>query len=194
MQFKISKNSLLALLLRSPWWVSICIALVLALLASFFMPENYAQYALPAAIPFTLIGMYVAWKQWKLPSRAQITATLETIAVMPWREFSSLMEHAYQREGYVVSCSNGVADFTVVKAGRTSLISCKRWKAASHGLDLLRELKALRQAQGANEAVYVTICGIQDNAQTFADDHGIVLMQGTELAQFLRLPHKKKSP
>ena len=194
MQYKLAKNSLFALLLRSPWWVSICIALMLALLARFFLPVTYARYAFPAAIPFTLIGIFVAWKQWKAPSSAQIAATLEALALMPWREFSSLVEDAYQRDGYVLSRSNGAADFTVSKAGRTSLISCRRWKAASHSLELLRELKAMRQTQGANEAIYVTLGAIQANAQAFADDHGIVLLQGPKFARFLQRSHKNASP
>ena len=83
--------------------------------------------------------------------------------------------------------SNGVADFTVVKAGRTSLISCKRWKAASHGLEPLRELDAARRAQEANEAIYIAAGTVTDNARRFAAANRISLLEGPELTRLLRL-------
>ncbi len=183
-----SKNSLFAHLLRSPWWVSFAIAAVLALLARFILPENYAVYAFSFTIPFVIIGAMAAWQQRNTPSSAQVTSTLDAIAVMSWRDFSALIEQAYQRDGYQVTRTSGAADFTLVKAGRTSLLSCKRWKAANHGLEPLRELKAARQAQGAREAIYVAAGNVSDNARRFAVDHGIVLVQGPELARLLRLP------
>ena len=188
MSFKLPPNSLFAILLRSPWWVSVGIALTLALLGQFLSAENFVLFIVPAMIPFVAISLWVGWKQWQLPGRAQVQATLEAIAVMPWREFSSVVAQAYQREGYEVTPANGAADFVVEKGARKSLISCKRWKAASHGLEQLRELKAMRQAELANEAVYVTLGELQQAAREFADGHGIVLLQGVALARFLRLP------
>ncbi len=191
MSFKLPPNSLFAILLRSPWWVSLFIALILSLLGSFLSRENFVLFIVPAMIPFVGIGLWAGWKQWQLPSSAQVEATLVAIAAMPWRDFSEVMSQAYRREGYEVKPVSGAADFVVEKAGRKSLISCKRWKAASHGLEPLRELKAMRQAEVANEAVYVTQGDIQQAAREFAEEHGIVLLQGDALARFLRLPKDK---
>ena len=149
------------------------------------------MFIVPAMIPFVGISLWVGWKQWQLPSSAQVEATLVAVAAMPWRDFSEVMSQAYLREGYEVKPVSGAADFVVEKAGRKSLISCKRWKAASHGLEPLRELKAMRQAEVANEAVYVTLGEIQQAAREFAEEHGIVLLQGEALARFLRLPKEK---
>jgi restriction system protein len=179
---------LFAILLRSPWWVSLSIALVLGLLGQLLSKENFVMFVVPAMIPFLAMGLWVGWKQWKLPGRGEVEATLKIVSTMPWREFSAVLAQAYQREGYAVSQVDGAADLLAEKAGRKLLISCKRWKAASHGVDPLRELKTMRAAQLANEAVYVTLEEVQKAAQDFAEEHGIVLLHGVALAQFLRLP------
>ena len=191
MSFKLPPNSLFAILLRSPWWLSLFVALMLSLLGSFLSRENFVLFIVPAMIPFVGIGLWAGWKQWQLPSSGQVEATLVAIAAMPWREFSTVVTQAYQREGYQMTSLDGAADFMVEKDGRKSLISCKRWKAASHGLEPLRELKAMRQAQLANEAVYVTLGEIKQAARDFAEEHGIVMLNGVALAQFLRLPKEK---
>ncbi len=192
MSFKLPPNSLFAILLRSPWWGSLSIAFVLAFFGQFLSKENFALFIVPAMIPFVGISLWVGWKQWQLPSSAQVEATLVAVAAMPWRDFSEAMSQAYQREGYEVKPASGAADLVVEKGGRKSLISCKRWKAASHGLEPLRELKAMRQAEVANEAVYVTLGEIQQASRLFAEEHGIVLLQGEALARFLRLPKEKR--
>ena len=78
------------------------------------------------------------------------------------------------------------ADFEMVKAGRTSLVSCKRWKAASTGVEPLRELHAAGEARASDENVYVTLGAITDNARRFATEKRIRLIQGAELASLLR--------
>jgi restriction system protein len=188
-----SKNSLFALLLRSPWWISFAVAAALALAARFIIPEKYADYAMSIAIPFVVIGAIAAWKQSREPGAARVASTLDAIAEMSWREFSALMEQAFQRDGYAVTRTNGAADFRLVKEGRISLVNCKRWKAASHGLEPLRELEDARKAQGVQEAIYVASGQITDNARRFAVVSGIVLMQGSELTRLLRLPKTRRS-
>lgn len=183
-----SENSLFAVLLRSSWWISFAIAIVLAVGARLALPAAYATYAPFMAFPFVITGVMAAWKQWKRPSVARVAATLEAIGAMSWREFSGLLEQAFQRNGHVVSRGSGAVDLTLAKGGRTTVVACKRWKAASHGLEALRELEAARRTQDAHEAIYVAAGAISDNARRFAVDHGVALMQGPELAALLRLP------
>ena len=185
-----SENSLFAILTRSSWLISLAIAVALGMVAHFLVPAQYSVAAFSVTIPFLITGAIAAKKQWQVPSSSRVESTLETVTAMPWREFSALVEQAYQRDGFVVTRSSGAADFTLLKAGRTSLLSCKRWKAANHGLEPLRELKAARRAQEAQEAIYVFVGAMTDNAQQFATDNKITLMQATELAQLLRLPKR----
>lgn len=192
MRFKMSEKSLFSYLLRSPWWLSFAIALVLGLAGRLILSEEKAPYALSIVIPFIFIGTIAAWKQLREPGKRKVAATVEAVSAMSWKEFSNLIESSFQREGYTVTRVNGAADFRIVKAGRSVLVCCKRWKAASLGLEPLRELESAREAQEAHEALYVTIGSITDNAQRFARDHRISLMREFELTRLLRLPAKAK--
>lgn len=187
-----SENSLFAHLLRSPWWISLAVAAALVLAARFVLPAQYVGYALAFAVPFLITAAMAAWKQRDVPSEARVSATLEAVTAMPWRDFSSLMEQALLRDGNVVTRTTGAADFTLLKAGRTVLFSCKRWKAASHGIEALRELDALRRTQDAREAIYVATGTISDSALRFASEHKIKLIRAVELTRLLRLPRRAK--
>jgi restriction system protein len=106
---------------------------------------------------------------------------------MQWGDFSAAIEDAFRRDGYAVSRLNGAAaDFEMTKAGRVSLVSCKRWKVARTGIEPLRELDAARRAREAHECVYVAAGEVTDNARAFAAQKNIRLAQGAELARLLR--------
>ncbi|MDR0439751.1 MAG: restriction endonuclease [Candidatus Accumulibacter sp.] len=197
--FKVSENSLFAILLRSSWWISFAVALLLLLLARLLVPEAYLIPASSLALPFLVIGGIVAWKQSKLPSQKRIAATVEAVTAMTWREFSALMEQAYLREGYRVAPLAGPADFrldktidlgSMGKKDKTALVCCKRWKAASHGLEPLRELDRQLEAENAHEAFYVALEGVTDKARDFAGKHRIHLIGRLELTALLRLPRR----
>ena len=182
-----SDKSLFAVLLRSRWWVSIALAAAMAVLVKFFAPEEYFLPALSVTIPFLFTGILAAWKQLRVPGASRVASTVETVSAMSWREFSEVMETAFQREGFAVSRVSGAADLKLDKEGRVTLVSCKRWKAASHGVEPLRELETLRESQGAHEALYVALGNVSDNARRFAKSHKIGLMEDMQLTTLLRL-------
>ena len=63
MKLKIAPNSLFAVLLRSPWWASLGIAVALALLMRLLLPKEYAVAGMLGAFPFVVIAAIAAWKQ-----------------------------------------------------------------------------------------------------------------------------------
>ncbi len=74
----------------------------------------------------------------------------------------------------------------LTQGGKTTLVSAKRWKAATHGVEPLRELHAAMLASEAPAGVYVAALGqVSDNAHAFAREHGIVVLQGDAVAQLL---------
>jgi len=188
--FKISENSLFATLVRSSWWISFALVITISLVAYYLVPLQFKVAIFATAVPFVITGVIAAWKQAKVPGKTRVEATVTALNAMSWRDFSALMEQAFQRDGFVVTRATGAADLVLVKAGRTTLVSCKRWKAASHGVEPLRDLKDARRAQEAREAIYVCIGNVTENAQKFALDNKVKLMQGTELTELLRLPRK----
>ncbi len=182
-----AKNSIFAKLLRSPWWVSMAIALTIALTGRYFLPEKYVFFALSFSLPFVIIGLITGWREWQLPGKSRVASTIDKVSAMSFREFQSVLEQAFKKDGYTVTRLQGAADFKLVKAGRVSVVSCKRWKAASHGLEPLRELQAAREKHEAHEAIYVAVGEMTENALGFGATQKIRLMTGLELSQLLPL-------
>jgi restriction system protein len=187
MRFKMSQNSLFAILLRSPWWVSIITAVVVALLARLILPAYLAIYSVISGLPFLIIGAIAFYKQMRVPSTARVASTIEAVNAMNWRDFAAALEEGLRNDGYAVTrIDKGAADFSIYKEGRTALVCAKRWKAARHGIEPLRDLVAAREKQDAHEAVYVAAGELTDNARVYGTEHGVRLIGSMELARLLR--------
>lgn len=183
-KLRMHQNSLFAVLLRSPWWISVVVAVALAAAARLVIPD---LYALAMGLPFLAIGLVAAWRQFRAPSARRIAGTIAAVRAMSWDEFARALEGAYEREGYKVARIGGAAaDFELTKGWRVSLVSAKRWKAARTGVEPLKELDAARRAREAQECVYVAAGELSDQARTFAAQKNIRLALGPELARLLR--------
>jgi restriction system protein len=193
MKLSMAKNSLFAILLRSPWWLSGVVAAGVFMAARLALPEVYAFFA---ALPFMVIGVYAGARQLRVPSAARIAGTLEALRAMSWEEFSAAVEDAFRRDGYAVTRLGGAeADYELTRARRVSLVGCKRWKVARTGVEPLRELHAAMRAREAHECIYVAAGEITDNARAFAAEKAIRLVHGAELAKLLpRAGRGRKRP
>lgn len=181
-----SERSLFAFLLRSPWWISFLVAVAVALVSRALLPEPYIAFGMTGSLPFLVIGVIAAWRQWRIPSAARVAKALTSAGEMSWRDFSAVIELALGRQGYAVTRLNSpAADFSLVKGGRITLLSCKRWKAANQGIEPLRDLMAAKAVQGAHQCIYISLGPMTDNARRFAREHGIHLMSDIELAQLV---------
>ena len=182
MKLKMAKNSLFAILLRSPWWVSMLIVAVISLLSGALLPADYVPFGVMGAFPFLGIGMVAAWRQMRAPSPARVAEALLKAGTLSWRDFSSLLEAAYVRQGYTVTRINSpAADFSLSKDGQIRLISAKRWKAAAMGLEPLRELVSRRDALEASNSVCISLGQVSAKAEEFAADNRITLITGADL-------------
>lgn len=134
MKFKMAEKSLFAILLRSPWWLSFLIAAVMMLLARVFLPEAFRVIGMLSAVPFGVLGIIAAWRQRDKPSPESLSLALTNLANMSWKQFLPLMEKAFTQQGFSVQQLNtGPADLQLEKLGKITLVSCKRWKAATLG-------------------------------------------------------------
>ena len=182
-----SDKSLFAVLLRSPWWISFAVALAVGIAGYNLFPARFASVGAVSGLPFAVIGGMALRRQWGTPSQARVDATLQELAAMSGRDFTGALEVAYQRDGYTVSRLTVTgADLSISKAGRTALVQCKRWKAATHGVEPLRELNAAMTAQDANQGIYLAINAWSDAAQQYASKNSIRLLQGSELALLMK--------
>ncbi|OQW88532.1 MAG: hypothetical protein BWK72_09250 [Rhodoferax ferrireducens] len=178
-----SPNSLFAVLLRSPWWTSLLIVLVFVMASVALLPTEYRPFGMMGAFPFLGIGLYRAWQQWQAPNPARVAQALERAGGMPWRDFSAVLQQAYKRQSFQVAVLPGpAADFKLTLSGSTTLVSCKRWKAAAHGIEPLRELVAAKQKHDADFCSYISLGAVSDQARSFAKENSITLVSGQELA------------
>ncbi len=181
-----AKNSLFAVLLRSPWWVSALIGVVLALILAALLPADYRVAGALSAMPFVVIAALAARRQWRLPSAKQVAQTAQAVGAMGWPQFSAHLEQAFRRDGHTVQRSTVPAfDFELERKGRTMLVAARRWKSARVGLEGLRALQAAREERGAADALLICLGEITDNARPFAAQHRIAVWQAAELAQAL---------
>jgi restriction system protein len=179
-------NSLFAILLRSPWWISIGIAVAFGLASRAMLPPDYFVFGAMGGLPFAVIGVIAAARQLSAPSASRVAAMQEAAAAMSWKEFADALEDAFRRDGFHVErVKSDAADFSVVKSGRRSLVGARRWKAANLGVEPLKELAAAAQAAEAQGSICVTLGAISDNARDYAKAQGMQLLQGQELAALL---------
>ncbi len=186
MKFKMAPNSLFAILLRSPWWISILITVVFAGASKALLPDEYWIFGAMGGFPMLVIGCIALWQQLQAPSAKKSEAILGAVSAMGWRDFANALEQAWQRDGYTVERTDGAADFVLTRQGKTAVVAAKRWKAAKPGIEALQELHAAMQARGASECQYVTLGTLSDNAQRFARANQVKLVQPDALVLLLR--------
>lgn len=196
MKLKMAPNSLFAILLRNPWWISIGLAGAIGLAARALVPQPYVVFGMMGGLPFLVIGVMAAWRQWHAPNPEHLAQALQKAGAMSWRDFSGVIEQAFGRHGYAVTRLNAggdshaggkavAADFKLEKRGQTTLLSCKRWKAANQGVEALRDLAALRDAQGADQCIFISLSLPTDKAQRFARENGVQLVCDADLAKMI---------
>jgi restriction system protein len=192
MKFQMAKNSLFAILLRKPWWVSLLIAVGLGLVAAALLPADYRVAGAISGFPFLVIAGLAAWRQRLLPSATQVEATRQAVSAMAWPAFAALLEQAFRRDGYTVSRparSSDAVDFVLERGNRRMFVAARRWKSARTGLEALRALQVAREAadgERINDALVVALGELTDSARPFAAEQRIAVWQAAEIAQALR--------
>ena len=186
MKFKMSEKSLFAALLRAPWWVSFLVMLAVALVAGALLPDAYKTAGMLGAFPFLVIGVMAAWRQRNAISASRIQELLEQARGMGWRDFSVLVEEALRQQGFVVArLTDGPADFQIEKNGRVTLVSAKRWKAATVGAEHLRELLAARESRDAFSCTCMSLGIFSQAAIDLANNSPMQLLGSANIAQLM---------
>ena len=176
MKFKMAPNSLFAILMRNPWWISLLIVIVFSLLCLAILPKNLVFFGIMGTFPFFVTGIVAFKRQWGVPSPAKQQAELDRLSALSWRDFSAELEAKFVKQGFEVTRLNsGAADFKLEKGGHITLVSAKRYKAATHGLETLQALVTQQEAQGADKAMYVCLSPVTAQAAKFAKEKGLVL-------------------
>ena len=182
MKFELHQNSLFAILLRSSWWISALLALGVFALLRLFMPVGFAVFG---AAPFIAIGIYGAIRHLRRPGPQRIAQTLERARAMPWEEFCAALKDGFRRDGFAAVDPESGADLVLRRDGLVTLVACKRWKAMRTGIEPLKEFDAATSERGAHARIYVAVGEVTQNAQAFAAEKRIRVMNEEDLARLL---------
>lgn len=187
MKLKMAQNSVFAILLRSPWWASFLLAGAITLAVAALAPDRFKLLGAFGALPIYAVGFVAAWRQWKAPPPAAVAAQLDTLGAMTWRQFSAALSNAWVAQGAAVQPFAGLeADFCVEHAGRTVLVSARRWKAANHGAEPIEQLAAAMKKRDLTAGQYLVGHGsVSDNARALAARSGVEIVEGKALARQL---------
>src|SRR5215207_1867976 len=182
-KLEMAKNSLFAILLRSPWWISAGIATAVGLVSVALLPAEYRAVGAFGGLPFAVIAVVAARRQWHLPSAARIAETQSAVATMAWPAFAALLEQSFRRDGYAVEPGgSAAADFALERQGRLVLVCAKRWKSARTGLEALRALQVARDAGDATDALYIGLGELFFLTHTATTENRIEVWHVAELA------------
>jgi restriction system protein len=185
MKLKMAENSLFAILLRSPWWISMLVAGGFAVVSIALLPADWRVLGALSGFPFIVISVMAARRQWGQPSAAQVQRTSETLAALPWPAFETLLTRGFEREGYEVKPLPGGrgADLELVRSGRRTLVAARRWKSARIGVEALKPLQAARDAAEADAAIFIGLGEPSEQARPYAAANGLQIWQAAELAK-----------
>ena len=186
MKLRMSERSLFARLLRAPWWISFVIMAAVGLLAGALLPEAYKVPGMLGAFPFLVIGIMAAWRQRHALSPDRMQALVQEAQGMVWRDFAQCIEAALRQQGFTVTpLHSGPADLQIEKQGRVTLVSARRWKAATVGADHLRELLGAQARQEAFSCSCLCLGSFSQAAMDLAEQNAIQLLGPTAIAQLM---------
>jgi len=195
-------ESVLNLLARLPWWVSIIVAGTAYFFLKYLMPavpiKNPIFKAFAGAAPVVaplvclvllfpaIISAINSFGTKRLLDKQK---DLESIKSLSWREFEELVGEAYRRQGYFVlenqgEGADGGVDLRLRKDGNKVYVQCKHWKR-NVGVKVVRELYGVVKAQKAAKGIIVTSGTFSAAAERFASGKEIELVDGKELLELV---------
>jgi restriction system protein len=198
---------------KLPWWVSGLLAIVVYVLFHVIAIQTaspatgttladmgtvaqhallhtlalFLQYVIPAGLLIGDLGSLIV----RARSRLLLTKAQNdpvTIAAMSWRDFERLIGEAFLATGFTVtgfggSGPDGGVDLGLIRNGERFLVQCKHWRKQTVGVAVVRELNGVIAAQGAHGGFVVTGGRFTDEAQDFARQTNITLVDGDALRE-----------
>ena len=204
--------SLLNLLVRVPWWISIALAVLVLIVSKLIIP-NIAfdnQYigafikGVSGAGNFVAIHLVIAASvsainSWRKQRLLEGQKGLDTIKNLNWQEFEELVGEAFRRQGYFIlenpeKGPDGGVDLRLRKDGKKVYVQCKHWKSSKVSVKVVRELFGVMSAKGADEGIVVTYGEFTTEAYRFAEGKPIRLINGRKLSQSIHAVQNNPVP
>ncbi|MBX3622486.1 MAG: restriction endonuclease [Rhizobacter sp.] len=117
---------------------------------------------------------------------------------MGWTHFEAAVAEGFRHRGYAVSGTGGgggrVVDMVLTRGAERFLVDCKPWRASAVGLAPVMALHGLMRASGAAGGFVLTSGGFTPEAERFAQERQIQLLDGGRLRELLRTGEEKTQP
>lgn len=114
------------------------------------------------------------------------------LAALSWVQFEQVIADAFRRHGYRVretggrNQADGGVDVVLQRDGETTIVQAKHWRRDRVGVTLVRELYGVQQAMHAHHAMFVVLGRYTADAQAFAAQTGVTLVDGEQLLKIIR--------
>jgi len=185
MAFKMVEGSLFAVLLRSPWWYSALIALAFIFVSLIVGSAQFGIFILALAVPFIGIAGFAFFKQSQRPSPKRVAEVTEEARNMSASEVAAKIAQTYVDIRFDSDPFAGKeADLELIRGNRKLLLSSKRFKAATTGIEQLKKLVVAGEKAEATGYLYVALGDISANARKYAAENDIELIQAERLSEF----------
>lgn len=127
-------------------------------------------------------------------------ARLDAIRAMDWQNFELLLAEGFRRLGYSIQehgdrPSDAGIDIDMRKDGSRVIVQCKQWRTQEVGVATLRELYGVMTSEKAEGALVVTSGSFTLEAEAFAKDKPIGLIDGLallDLVNSVQTAHQKR--
>jgi restriction system protein len=192
-------ETILNLLARSPWWVSVALSATGYILFKYWVPqiafENWVLKSLSKAsqqiAPLIALLLFVpaifsvlnSLRKKKLLDRQKNANSIRNLS---WKHFEELVGEAYRRKGYAVAetgggGADGGVDLVLRKDGEKLLVQCKHWKMDKVGVKVVRELYGIVAAESATGGIVISSGAFTREAMDFSRDKPLDLLNGAQL-------------
>lgn len=149
------------------------------------------RLVLPELPERTVVELARAQSVVQLPESETLRATWsnEIFEVIEWRRFEAVVERLFQHLGFDTKTQTHGADggvdiwlYSRAQAGLLiSLVQCKHWHKQRVGVAKVRELRGVMAAHNLKLGQFASSSGFTADAQIFAEESGITLMDGAAL-------------
>lgn len=196
-------GSVLEVLAKCPWWISVILAVVVYVSFKYLIPflvfqniffNAFTKLAPSFAPVFTFMLLFVAalsaFSSWRKGQLFNHQKGIETIRNLSWDKFEELVGEAYRRKGYNVTetgggGADGGVDLILRKGGEKLLVQCKHWKLYKVGVKIVRELYGVVAAEGASSGIVISSGTFTQEAMDFAKGKPLELLDGNMLQNII---------
>jgi Restriction endonuclease len=145
------------------------------------------QVVVPPARPATRLRVDVPES---VRREARTPDLLERLNKIDWFQFEKIVALTYRKLGYSVTRRGGAnpdggIDLIIEKNGQRAGVQCKQWKTWNVGVKAVREFLGALTHAGIQKGIFITLRGYSGEAKLLAQDHGIEMLNETDLAVLL---------